>query len=132
MEKMKNICNFIAYSKFKKYQSKKQEPNVKEKKIEAADQKFGRVSAKFKEERKEEEKKMVTGVKPMTHLGHTSPYSIEGTNIFQTSSLKVAFSGRKALHALSTCADRSCLIILNIDKLQSYPRITFKSTIKPM
>jgi hypothetical protein len=42
MEKMKNICKFIAYSKFKKYQSKKHEPNVKEKKIEAADQKFGR------------------------------------------------------------------------------------------
>jgi hypothetical protein len=33
MEKMKNICKFIAYSKFKKYQSKKQEPNVKEKKL---------------------------------------------------------------------------------------------------
>jgi len=29
---MKNICKFIAYSKFKKYQSKEQEPNVKEKK----------------------------------------------------------------------------------------------------
>jgi len=33
---------------------------------------------------KKKKKKMITSVKPKTRLGHTSPYSIEGTNIFQT------------------------------------------------
>jgi len=37
---MKNNCNFMAYSKFKKYQSKEQQPNVKGKKIEATNLKF--------------------------------------------------------------------------------------------
>ena len=99
--KLKNTCNFIAYSKIKKNSDKKMIGIKCEGKTNGRGySKILHGWCKFKGGDREKGKEMVFGAKPVVFHPHAPHHRLKDVEIFQTLLKKNVFGSRTTLHVL--------------------------------